>query len=317
MKVYKYRSLNKNNIKSLDENYFWASSKDMLNDPHEGKYSTELVDAFFEHYSSLDKNHSLKNLRTSFDTLQEKIKNCGIFSLSKSFSISPLWAHYSDNHKGICIEYNLEELIAKNRGYYQKFHIDYLKNPLDLSIDDVTSEEIFRKIIGTKELCWEYEDEYRVISDIEGKNYHRSDAIISIIFALYTPDNDKKELMLTLANRNIQFRQLYKDKNGYSLLAIDIDNPFDITKSNAGKLRIPDHVIPDEKYIKNEYRDFIPYFYKVAEYMFSYSDCIEFFDMDFSSKSTPDNPIIYVNFKEKGSVHPFSQKLFMIKEMVL
>lgn len=104
MKVYKYRALNGNNIDSLKENYFWAASKKTLNDPHEGTYSTEMIDDFFKKISSLEKIESSKDLKESFDSLEKKILECSIFSLSKDYSINSLWAYYADNHKGICIE---------------------------------------------------------------------------------------------------------------------------------------------------------------------------------------------------------------------
>lgn len=314
MKLYKYRALNENNIDSLKENYFWSASKQTLNDPHEGTYSTEMIDNFFEKIIALEKTNSSKPLKESFNSLEIKISECSIFSLSKDYSINSLWAYYADNHKGICIEYDLEGLISKNKPMYQHFDINYVDNPLGISIDDVLSENIFKMTIGTKELSWSNEKEYRIISDINGKNHHRSDAIKSIFFGLHTPKNEKEDLMRTLANRGIQFKQICKDNDCYKLSSCDITNPFDIGNEIIER-EIPKYIIPEEKYIKDEYKKHIPYLHKVAQLMLSYPDCLEVCDIDFSQKSTIEDPVIYVNFKEKNSIYPFSQKIFHVKNM--
>ena len=49
--------------------------------------------------------------------------------------------------------------------------------------------------------------------------------------------------------------------------------------------------------------------------MLSYSDCLELYDINFSQKSTIENPIIYANFKEKNSIYYSRQKLFIVKNM--
>lgn len=317
MNLYKYRELNEFTLQSLKENYFWAPSKETLNDPCECYYSIEAYDTFTNFASLISPHVDKDNLNNQFHSVQNMIKGSGIFSLSKFPTIAPMWASYAGEHTGICIEYDLEDLIGKNKGFYQYFNVAYSDVPPDIGLQDFDGETALQKIIGTKSLNWKYEQEFRIICDNQGKNYHRSDAIRGIIFGLKTSDKSKNELMKLLSNRNINFKQLVNDGKSYSLHAQNIINPFDIKNSNVEKVRIPDHILPDKKYIKNEYKDFTPYLYKVAEYMFSYPDCIEFFDMDFSLKSTPDNPIIYVNFKEKGSSHPFSQKIFHIKEISL
>lgn len=317
MKLYKYRNLNDLTIKILLKNYFWAPSKETLNDPCECYYSTESYNTFMNFASLIAPQIDENELHNQFDSIQDMIKSSGIFSLSKSCNISSLWASYAQEHTGICIEYDLEDLIGKNKGLYQCFDVMYSDTPPDIGVEDISNDFLLQKMIGTKHLDWDKEQEFRIICDNQGENYHRSDAVRGIIFGLKTSDESKNELMKLLSNRNLKFKQLVNDGKSYGLHTQDIVNPFDIEKTNVEKVDIPNYIIPDEKYIKEEYRVFIPYFYKVAEYMLDYPDCIEFFDMDFSGKSSLDNPIIYVNFKEAGSIHPISQKIFRIKEMSL
>ena len=73
--------------------------------------------------------------------------------------------------------------------------------------------------------------------------------------------------------------------------------------------------MPDEAYVQEDHKIFLPYFYKVLAFMESYLDCIEVIEMNFSEKSTVSDPIIYVWFKENNAITPFSKKEFKIKEM--
>lgn len=318
MNLYKYRELNDFTRESLKENYFWAPSKETLNDPCECYYSTESYDKIMAVTALLNINESRSALNKSFVNVQEMVKGLGIFSLSKSYNISSLWASYAKDHTGICIEYNLEDLIGKNNGLYQYFDVMYSDTPPDIGVEDINNDTLLQKMIGTKHFDWDKEQEFRIVCDNQGKNHHRSDAIRSIIFGLKTPDASKNELMKLLSNRDIKFKQLVNDGKSYGLHTQDIINPFDDkSKINNSEKTDFENLVPDEAYIKDEYKLFIPYLYKAAALMESDPNCIEVFNMDFSETSTIKDPIIYVNFKEKGSIYPFSQKVFHTKEMSL
>lgn len=316
MRVYKYRAINKDNIDSLLNHYFWAPTKDTLNDPCEGYYTAKAYDQFIKIAKKINSSIDSNELDNQFKLIHEYIIKGGIFSLSKSSNIHSLWAHYADGHKGICIEYNLEELTAKNKHLYHFIDVIYSKTSPDISAQDISNDQLLQKLIGTKHLDWSSEQEFRIICDIQGENYYRSDAVKSIIFGLYTSESDKNRLMNLLCNRNIQFKQLVKSDCNYELYTKNIDNPFD-SKNDIEENIIQDKdIIPEEEFIKNEYKVFTKYLYKVERLMSSYSDCEEIFYIDFSETSTPDNPVIYVSFKEKNSKIPYSKKLFRVKELI-
>ena len=314
MNLYKYRELNKFTRESLEENYFWAPSKETLNDLCECYYSTESYNTFMNFASLIAPQIDKNELYNQFDSIQDMIKNSGIFSLSKSYNTSSLWASYAQNHTGICIEYDLEDLIGKNKGLYQCLDVMYSDTPPDIGVDDISNDVLLQKMIGTKHLDWDKEQEFRIVCDNQGKNHHRSDAIRSIIFGLKTPDESKNELMKLLSNRNIKFKQLVNDGKSYSLHTQDIVNTFD-KKVSLNSSTNYEHLIPNEAHIKDDHKLFIPYFRKVANFMEFYKDCIKVIEMNFSEKSTANDPIIYVWFKENNAITPFSKKEFKIKEM--
>lgn len=120
--------------------------------------------------------------------------------------------------------------------------------------------------------------------------------------------------MKELADRNIQFKQILKSSNSFNLLAENITNLFDRQEINFPLAKIEDLAIY-EKGIKEEYKKYIPYLYKVAEIMQKDPDYEVIETIDFSQDSTKDNPIIYVNFQEKNQLIPHSQKRFTLKEI--
>jgi hypothetical protein len=100
MKLYKYQSVNVNSIASLVNEYVWFSSPNDLNDT----LDLSLIDSEF-----------LRSINYS----KEKI-----YCLS-SINDNPLmWSHYTDSHKGFCIEFtdfsNQEIDELKHRGIYPK-----------------------------------------------------------------------------------------------------------------------------------------------------------------------------------------------------
>lgn len=254
MKVYKYRALNKNNIDSLKENYFWASSKEELNDPCECYYTTQSYEKVIKFTSKISpkSEKATIDLSNSLNTVQKMSKSLGIFSLSKSYNISSLWASYASNHTGICIEYDLEELINKNKGFYQYFDVTYSNTPPDIEVEDFQRMTLLEKMFGTKHHDWDKEQEFRIICDKQGENYHRSDAIRSIIFGLRTSEESKYEVMELLADRNIQFKQLVNDGKSYGFHTQDIVNTFD-KKAKLNDYEEDDfkNIVPDNDYIKD------------------------------------------------------------------
>ena len=269
MKLYKYRSLEDEiskdkTIESLLNNYFWAPSKETLNDPCEGYYSIEAYNKFMDFAALISPKVDKNDLNNQFYSVQNMIKGSGIFSLSKSSTIAPMWASYTKDHAGICIEYDLEDLISKNKGLYQYFDVVYSDTPPDIGLEDIDGDTAILKIIGTKSLHWKYEQEFRIICDNKGENYHRSDAVRAIIFGLKTSDEVKNKVMKLLSGRNIQFKQLVNDGKSYGFHTQNIVNPFEENiKLDEDEKIDSKNLVPDEAYVQEDHKIFLPYFYKV------------------------------------------------------
>ena len=107
MKLYKYRSIENldRDLSLYSSNYFWASSKEELNDENEFTYN---AGPFFEElkvYERLEKNISgtnsnISNVLTSAKDLFNHAQNSGVFSLSTNSKDSGMWSLYASKGKG-------------------------------------------------------------------------------------------------------------------------------------------------------------------------------------------------------------------------
>lgn len=129
MLVYKYRGINnelcKNNsnkiferdLKTLERNQFWASDIKDLNDPCEAITDTVKVKNFLNYIGKkvrMKSQDDFKMVEENTDQVLSLEDKMGIYSLSKTFLDELLWAHYSNSHKGFCIEYDLDILLQND-----------------------------------------------------------------------------------------------------------------------------------------------------------------------------------------------------------
>lgn len=106
--LYKYYSLNDDeNLNELklttlaDEKIFLASSED-FNDPFDNK-------AFYYHSEKLKKFEELRAFNGHiFDDIMFTSRATSL--TNTGFNSMPMWAHYSNNHRGFCVSYNMGDL---------------------------------------------------------------------------------------------------------------------------------------------------------------------------------------------------------------
>ena len=89
-------------------------------------------------------------------------------SLSQNNNSTLMWSHYADCNRGICVEYNFED-IKTNKLYYALFPVCYTNKPIDVydylneRKGDFSIETGVMVSILNKASCWEYEAEWRLL----------------------------------------------------------------------------------------------------------------------------------------------------------
>jgi len=229
-KFYKYQPLSEENhfyyLKNYLDQRVWMVPFEQLNDPYEGgcssiPYSSEVVLSNPHLFNSLLRmNHLNGRPELTADELRmhlnskkdfqyslknnaqiEKFSRYGVLCLTIKNNDIPMWAYYAGNHKGYCVEFELdfsglyktgkmspdkmddyinniiygsEILIAKSGISSQEFifsKVQYSKRIPTLVADDFVKlnnrydqvKYFVRNSIGVKSTSWEHEDEFRLI----------------------------------------------------------------------------------------------------------------------------------------------------------
>lgn len=164
------QDINELKFKALNNNQIWTSRVDDLNDPYEFKAMYLKVE-------------ELVNKGWPIDMLSEYLNRMKNSFLISSFTTNlvdnmPMWAHYSNNHKGYCIEYNVLNAKAVYPISYEEVRFavgSIITDTFNLvnkiqngDINEMDNDFQFHMELLThfalmKHKSWEYENEYRIL----------------------------------------------------------------------------------------------------------------------------------------------------------
>jgi Protein of unknown function (DUF2971) len=234
LRVFKYRGgdqvVFKRDLDALKNHSFWASQIETLNDPCEGFVTSdwleEMIDLCHEPVEA-------KKLRGGLKRALSTRNKFGIYSLSTSSIDELLWAHYAYNHKGFCIEYDLDDLLRNlidrdawlhRTGRVNEschFNIQYANevprmDPYDLASINNDIKYI-QKLFGWKSQRWAYERELRIITPLSGLHYYEKNAVRAIHFGLRMPGQNKESILTAMDGESIEFYQMELKLGTYQL----------------------------------------------------------------------------------------------------
>lgn len=179
MKLFKYYSLNKYTLDSLQKNSLYFNLKSNFNDPFDLKLDFKMdkddlkrkMPELSELINLMDDNEYEKicywNERFSFE-------NIGIFCCTKTPNNILMWSHYADNHKGICVEFvdNFIDILkdsCKNEYadiYNRDIQYDDKRKNFNEMIQEKDSNPLYQKAE-----CWKYEQEHRIFIRSKSINF--------------------------------------------------------------------------------------------------------------------------------------------------
>ena len=233
MKFYKYQSLSEAEHFEFVKNYIsqrvWITPLKNFNDPFEGRFrfvsftpefllsNSEVFDVILQEHIKIEgpsfTANDLKERLLSGEfrkelkkprVVRDMLSNHGALCLTASNNNIPMWAYYADNHKGCCIEFELDFSYIKDNAGILDEQIDEFKNGVlngtdiisfnlnseldrefafvkvgysdDLPVIEADkaasiknsydqSEYIIRNSVGVKFKQWEHEREYRLVTN--------------------------------------------------------------------------------------------------------------------------------------------------------
>ena len=152
-----YKILNENfGLKCLSERRLKLSRVNELNDPFELR----------------PYDISCPNRRRVFlETRDDMHSNMGLVCFSSGWSNPVIWAHYSDNHKGLCLGLEIQtEEVANNECEKVRYIKKTLPFPIDYSnLPDRARHKIVQRILFTKYEHWKYENEIRLWGSLQNE----------------------------------------------------------------------------------------------------------------------------------------------------
>ena len=180
--VYKYYSDSSLNLDALKSNKMWYSAPCNFNDifdcdvtvdedqlfksiqAYPGVQGVRIGSPMWKQMKSQAKS-SAKGMRDLFTQMRSQM---GITCLSELDDSLLMWAHYANNHHGMCVEYELMEInrqlkftpipviYSEKRAYLDSLNPDTVER-------DTT--KVFIESLTSKSPEWSYEKEWRIIRD--------------------------------------------------------------------------------------------------------------------------------------------------------
>lgn len=301
MKVYKYRSGSKRDIKTLINNQFYSASIESLNDIQETKVKIDNNE--FEIFDLMIKNttpNSKNTFRKILEDYLQETKKFGIYSLSKKYDNELLWAYYSNSHKGFCIEYDFKILEQYQLKAEFICDVEYEKDIPIINTKDILENENKNQILNTKLLAtksknWEHEEEVRIITGVTGNFSFYSRAVKAIYFGCRTGKKTIKLLMRLLKGRNIKYFQMQHIENLYKLEKVEIEDYYKDCSIYVNKINKFEPIIDS---IIKPYQELIKKAIIIVE---QEPLCDYVIDAYISKeKSINNNPMFFITFKANG-----------------
>lgn len=167
-----------------------------------------------------------------FSALHKK-NNLGILSLASDPFNQTMWSHYASSHKGVVFELDMNHQVFESKEGFSEFGpVHYMdKRPPGT----ISSPEEMRAWYFVKSLAWEYEHEYRRITDhtdrlnacpgVPGTVFLPPDAITAIYLGLNIEDSFLEQALAYCVKNSIPCGRIHRDPLGYRLNALDLKIP--------------------------------------------------------------------------------------------
>lgn len=141
MKLYHFRDA-KYGLKSIKEKRLKIARIMQLNDPFE----------------FLGVNLKDRDLRCAINNTKRQLsENHGIICFSRNWDNPVQWSHYSDHHRGLCLEFEVDTSLVSKVSYSN--HRVEAEGEID--------HAFMKKILTTKFSHWAYEQEYRAFLKLD------------------------------------------------------------------------------------------------------------------------------------------------------
>lgn len=189
-------------IENIEKSRLKVATLESMNDPYEFYprfigASNEEIEKFKRHYSGIT----------------------GFLCFSKRLGDPLQWAHYSENHRGICFEFNVPEKFLKK--------IQYVKKPVLVSPESADWKADLVQGTLCKYRSWKYEREYRITVDLTSNDLVKENGLffspfstecvpVKVYLGLRCSLDSSEESVIR--GSGLPFVKMSQDINSYSIV---------------------------------------------------------------------------------------------------
>jgi hypothetical protein len=247
--IYRYRPINLYTLSELSESAIFCADPTTYNDPYDcaldagvSSISDEEVIAFCKTDAvneprkkfilgfAEDPRPSRVALRTLRSWLERRLYcKKGTACFASKFDNLLMWGHYSDSHRGLCLEYATS-----------LWPFDQLK-PVSYK-DDIPQVDKAKFLAGNlneievlllrKAECWRYEEEWRYLHEPCGdKVYFSPNALKAVHFGSRMSEANEHIVREVLKGRDVQFYKMVLNNRAFQLGRVPVTHIPDIVPS--------------------------------------------------------------------------------------
>ncbi|HHQ4552753.1 TPA: DUF2971 domain-containing protein [Aeromonas veronii] len=245
LNFFKFKPINMWLLDSIINSSIYAAKPESLNDPFDCQIDFEFE---LEKATSNKMNHANAILQAALnnpafiDNWRNVLSSCGVVSFTQDYGSHKaienilMWTHYADDHKGVCLEYSIDDKYieqnwmgddAKNKLVICR-HVQY-KNELSLNCLNKAfkyGEEFVSDLVvdylTTKTTPWRYENEGRLIFKGSGVVALPRQSLTAVRFGLKSLDDHVRLIKRILSDYSPQTKvfKAIKDKN--NIIFVDV-----------------------------------------------------------------------------------------------
>lgn len=145
--------------------YHFLSSQNALNDIALRRIRISRYGDLNDPFELLGANLGQKELRRALRSLKDEFhKTQGLLCFTKHWENPVLWSHYASKHRGMCLGFDLNDKFSLEVEYAEE------RIPIVFKDEDPAKgldEEFVRKLVRTKFIHWKYEEEIRIVVQLD------------------------------------------------------------------------------------------------------------------------------------------------------
>lgn len=248
--LYKYYADNERNIETVFNNKMWYSAPSCFNDPYDCDFSIDEPATINSLLSSIARDNNMKRGSSAWkkayiaakkefpsfiNTINSMKSSMGVACLSENSDNVLMWSHYANNHKGMCVEYNLMDfnrvlsftpipvIYSDERNVLKRLRVNSIEQ-------DIMS--FFNKSLVYKEKSWNYENEWRIVRDEKACGDHWNnekhgallDSVcpVSIILGCNAAPQFEDEIKTKCKKEGIRVYKMEKGTGNYEMIKVKL-----------------------------------------------------------------------------------------------